>query len=121
MLGFIQNRLFRGCATRVASRLLSDLDVEGSDENLKKFLVRHISLAISHACAPNRTWGDKGSNDAIVERLCRFTPRPCEKTTARRHLREWLDQGTISTAEAVRGIWGMEIADFGEKLMDEFW
>lgn len=109
---WLSNRRMRDASNRSLPRLIGEFGTSPATAIL--------ALAMGHACYPTAAYGDDGMQDEIVHQLKQFSRRPCEAKTARQFVKAWLDMGTLSTAAAFSGIWGLEPAPFLDKFFEQF-
>lgn len=107
-MAWFKNRLMRGATNRSFERL--------AREHGPGFATGILALAMGYACYPDATYGDNGVQDEIVSDLKRFTPRPCNASSACGYVESWLDKGELSTVMAFIRVWGMN----QEELLMEF-
>jgi hypothetical protein len=111
-MGWFNNRVMRGASNRSNQRLAAEFGVGPATAVL--------ALAMGHACYPTAVYGDNALQDDIVQRLKRFSPRPCDSKRACELVEAWLDKGTLSTTAVSTSVWGLDPNEFLERFFEQF-
>lgn len=98
-MGWFGNRLMRGASNRAVDRLVMEIG-HGPGTAM-------LALALGYACYPSASYGDNGPQDEIVALIRTLPLRPCDASTACRLVEQWLDHGTLSTAQVFQCVWNV--------------
>ena len=111
-MGWMKKRMLRSGCNRAFARLETEF---GDDPTTWM-----MAIGLGHPCYPNEMYGGGDGQDGTIEKLRRFSQKPCDAKAACEQLESWLDKRAISTDGVFLNMWSLVAEEFLNRFLDEF-